>query len=208
MPSKPFLFFLACVSLLCSAFSHAQNASTDIQRIVEELRNGSELDFHFRMIQSGDTIFSTRGTMLMKNDNFRLRYESYDVCYDGERLSYYDVKESTLTLLAPLEEEMARLNPILHFARSITEYKMDYLPTNDKNRRISLLPVHEDSVYREIVVTLDADAGAPIRIEVTSSDYIQSEIEIIRNKQREDLSSRHFLQRAEQYPNSEIIDLR
>ncbi len=203
------VFFLCFLCLqLSSPLMQAQEPLVQIQKMAEDLRQGCEIKFQLVTKQSGLETHNIRGTLLLWGEKFRLRYDAYDVCFDGKELSYYDFKENTLTLLSSNDEDMLQINPLLFIHQSPEKYVIKYLPVRGGCKVIQLVPKQSKGLYQGIVVTLAGSSNLPKMIEITSSEKVEMKVDLLQIKKRRDFKEMQFIQPKSLYSGCEIVDLR
>lgn len=200
---------LICLFVASTGRVKAQSPAETVSSVSLHLQKGSEVLFSISSPIAKQAPFASgTGNLLLSNNKFRLRYQSLDVCYNGEQLSYYDYRERTLTLLPSNNEEIIQLNPILLLRGGENFFVFNLLSSRGNEQNIELIPKNNRSLYQRIVVTLDAKRKTVSTIDVEFRGGETSHITITKIIPRSDLSSNYFVQKEEQYPNSELVDLR
>lgn len=193
---------------LSNSLSSAEEATPLLKRITEKLRQGTELHFQMKTTKGSDLLYNTKGTMLLLGDSFRLRYDAFDVCFDGENLSYYNFKENTLTLLDSDTEYIREINPLLFVGENLEDYKVEK-KSSANGSTINISPREPSKAqYQEILIIFPPSSNTPSQIEIKTKEGIHSLISLTKLKYRSDLKKNQFSQPISNYPSSEIIDLR
>lgn len=205
-------YFLLFTLLIPFAFrfsaATAQEPLRKLQSMAEVLRQGSEIQFRLVATKEKVETYATRGTLLLSGDKFRLRYDVYDVCFDGKNLSYYDFKENVLTLLSADTEEMLQINPLLFVNQDPDSYEITAIDGAKAGSIIQLTPKKTKSLYQRIVVTLAKNANLPHTIEIITTENSVIKATLSPIKERKDFTEAQFVQPQSLYSNSEIVDLR
>lgn len=203
-----FLFTLLITFAISFSVATAQEPLRKLQSMAEVLRQGSEIQFRLVATQEEVETYATRGTLLLSGDKFRLRYDVYDVCFDGENLSYYDFKENVLTLLSADTEEMLQINPLLFVNQDPDSYEITVMDGAKAGSIIQLIPKKAKSLYQRIVVTLAKNTNLPQTIEIITTENSVIKATLSPIKERKDFTESQFVQPQSLYSNSEIVDLR
>lgn len=202
------LFSLLITFAFSFSTATAQEPLKKLQSMAETLRRGSEIQFSLVATQEKVETYATRGTLLLSGEKFRLRYDVYDVCFDGKNLSYYDFKENVLTLLSADTEEMLQINPLLFVNQDPDSYEVTAIRGTKDGSTIQLTPKKTKGLYQRIVVTLATNTNLPKTIEIITTENSVIKATLSPIKERKDFTEAQFTQPQSLYSNSEIVDLR
>lgn len=205
-----FLFFLLGATASISIASAQEKASGEqlLKKAGERLAKGAEISFSFEILSQGQPAYKTRGEMLLMGEKFRLRYDGTILCYDGGEATSYDIQHETLTITSPTPEELLMMSPILMLKKAGNEHNIKEHPSKKGERSFLMTPRQGGKLYKSVMVHFVNNEQIPNRIEVKTTNSSELLLTLSSVKEREDLTKEYFVLKKEQYPNSEVIDLR
>lgn len=208
-----------CLSLLLSlstGFAQQDAKAVDIlnKSSAAYLKAGGvKATFSIQMVQSkgvkGDRV---QGTIRLKGQKFKLEVEDMTTWFDGSNQWVYLKSNKEVNVSNPTEEELLTINPINVFQLYKHGYTCAYKGTGTSAgisvQNILLTPKDKYSQVSGIQVAFDKNSLRPVTIVITNKDKSGTTVNVTSYQGGNAFADNLFIFPANEYPSTQVIDLR
>lgn len=153
---------------------------------------------------------SSRGTLLLKGDQFYLQTDDVQSWFDGKTQWSYLKSSEEVNVSHPTAEELQGISPYALLAAVQKGYNYRYVGSKSRNGKqgyeVILTPEHPQDV--RTILLFVSKTYAPLYIKVEQSNGAVNEIRVTSWQTRQPLDNSAFRFDKRNYPNAEVIDLR
>jgi outer membrane lipoprotein carrier protein len=214
--------FLALLIVSAHAFTQESNVIQDpaagkvLERVSTKFKTLKSLGSDFDMViedRKENTKSSSTGSLLMKQNKYKLTSEGNTVYFNGTTMWTYVSATNEVTITEPQQNtDDFMSNPSLFFNQYKRDFKYRYLRSTTKNgvtcHEIDLFPKNLHQPYSRVKVFINAATDLPVAITSVGKDGVDYTVVLKNTIIDKDIPDTAFTFNPAQFKKVEVIDMR